>query len=173
MWERTMFPFQFSRRCYSFPCGTRIWGAGGIAKAWGLSDGPGIMLRKRERRGDVRNQTGDGKTFYNGSECQAAEVPEKANLGRKKISSYVSACSGIPDRCMYTSVDESKGKTVRWLLDGRQRKNALTMIHDDPENIYNWAKSLSDLKFPISPAKTAGGKYWEKINEYIGSWIRM
>ena len=83
------------------------------------------------------------KTFITDPECQAAEVPEKANLGRKKnFQLCISLFKEYPIGVCILSVDESKGKTVRWLLDGRQRKNALTMIHDDPENIYNWAKKV-------------------------------
>lgn len=64
------------------------------------------------------------------------------------------------------SVDESKGKLVRWLLDGRQRKNALTMMYDDPENIYIWAKKFIGFKNSDQPSDIED-KFLKKIREYI------
>lgn len=64
------------------------------------------------------------------------------------------------------SVDESKGRTIRWLLDGCQRKNALAMKYDDPENIYNWAKKFIGFKNSDQPSEIEE-KFYAKINEYI------
>ena len=51
------------------------------------------------------------KTIYNGSECQAAEVPEKANLGRKKdFQLCISLFKEYPIGVCILSVDESKGR---------------------------------------------------------------
>ena len=66
----------------------------------------------------------------------------------------------------YRKVEENKGKTVRWLLDGRQRKNALAMMYDDPENIYNWAKRFIGFKNSDQPTEIEE-KFITKINEYI------
>lgn len=54
---------------------------------------------------------------------------------KKNFQLCISLFKEYPIGVCILSVDESKGKTVRWLLDGRQRKNALTKMYEDPENI--------------------------------------
>ncbi len=64
------------------------------------------------------------------------------------------------------SVEEIKGKKVRWLLDGRQRRNAFLQMYEDPENIYNWAKRFVGFKNNNQPSEL-GEMFWKKIDEYI------
>lgn len=54
---------------------------------------------------------------------------------KKNFQLCISLFKEYPIGVCILSVDESKGKTVRWLLDGRQRKNALTKMYEDPENM--------------------------------------
>lgn len=85
---------------------------------------------------------------------------------KKNFQLCISLFKEYPIGVCILSVDESKGKTVRWLLDGRQRKNALTKMYEDPENIYNWARAFIGFKNSDQPFELEE-KYWEKINEYI------
>ena len=39
--------------------------------------------------------------------------------------------------------------SVKYLLDGRQRRNALTIMYQDPEQIYHWAKKYVNLVLMI------------------------
>ena len=64
------------------------------------------------------------------------------------------------------SEDTKQNKKIRWLLDGRQRRNALTQMYEEPENIYDWAKSFIKFKANDQPDELAD-KYWEKVNEYL------
>ena len=85
---------------------------------------------------------------------------------KKNFQLCISLFKEYPIGVCILSVDEFKGKTVRWLLDGRQRKNALTKMYEDPENIYNWARAFIGFKNSDQPFELEE-KYWEKINEYI------
>lgn len=53
-----------------------------------------------------------------------------------------------------------------WLLDGRQRRNALTQISDNPENIYHWAKAF--IKFRATDSENEiEDKYWEAVIDHL------
>lgn len=58
------------------------------------------------------------------------------------------------------------GKSTRWLLDGRQRRNALEKIYQDPENIYLWARKYLGLK-NSDQLTDVQEKFWSKIDTYI------
>lgn len=58
------------------------------------------------------------------------------------------------------------GKSTRWLLDGRQRRNALEKIYQDPENIYLWARKYLGIK-NSDQLTDIQDKFWEKIDAYI------
>lgn len=53
-----------------------------------------------------------------------------------------------------------------WLLDGRQRRNALKEMRSNPNLVYLWAKKYINFKpnEDISDLKT---KYWGKVEEYL------
>lgn len=62
----------------------------------------------------------------------------------------------------------NKEQKISWLLDGRQRRNALKLMRENPVNIYNWAKSY--IKFKNNDdVDEIKKKYWEKVNEYLQS----
>ena len=55
---------------------------------------------------------------------------------------------------------------ISWLLDGRQRRSALSSMRDNPVELYEWARSY------IGFGKTADelevkSKYWEKVERYL------
>ena len=58
------------------------------------------------------------------------------------------------------------GKSTRWLLDGRQRRNALEKMYQDPENIYIWAKKYLGIK-SSDQSIDIQEKYWHKIEAYL------
>ena len=57
---------------------------------------------------------------------------------------------------------------TRWLLDGRQRRNALLELYDNPENIYIWAKKFIKFKKTDS-ADEIEIKFWEAIERHLES----
>ena len=74
---------------------------------------------------------------------------------------------------------EENGKTVRFLLDGRQRRNALMSAFRNPINIYDWAKSVikveDDITKKIGKIKSTTTKkeiiagFWNYIYNYLNA----
>jgi hypothetical protein len=57
-------------------------------------------------------------------------------------------------------------KSTRWLLDGRQRRNALLLMQQNPENIYIWSKKFFGLK-NTDQLQDIKDKFWDKISDYL------
>lgn len=57
-------------------------------------------------------------------------------------------------------------KSTRWLLDGRQRRNALLLMQQNPENIYEWSKKFFGIK-NTDQLQDIKDKFWEKIADYL------
>lgn len=53
-----------------------------------------------------------------------------------------------------------------WLLDGRQRRAALKMMRENPDEVYKWAKKYIKFK-PNSDNGEVRAKYWERVEEYL------
>lgn len=64
------------------------------------------------------------------------------------------------------NVEDADGVKTRWLLDGRQRRNALSKFYEDPENVYLWAKKFLGLK-ANDQLQDVDEKFWASINEYL------
>ena len=107
------------------------------------------------------------KTFITDRNVKLPRFQRKQTWDEKKnFQLCISLFKEYPIGVCILSVEENKGKNVRWLLDGRQRKNALSMMYDDPENIYNWAKKFIGFKNSDQPSEIEE-KFTQKINEYI------
>lgn len=107
------------------------------------------------------------KTFITDRNVRLPRFQRKQTWDEKKnFQLCISLFKEYPVGVCILSVDESKGKTVRWLLDGRQRKNALLMMYDDPENIYSWAKRFIGFQNSDQPSEIED-KFNMKISEYI------
>ena len=63
-----------------------------------------------------------------------------------------------------TIISNADGK--KYLLDGRQRRTALRLMGDDPENIYNWAYKYLSLKSSMQPYEVES-RFREAISEYL------
>ena len=55
---------------------------------------------------------------------------------------------------------------VDYLLDGRQRRNALKLMKDDPKSVYLWAKSFVGFS-PNEDIEELKEKFWLSIDEYL------
>lgn len=53
-----------------------------------------------------------------------------------------------------------------WLLDGRQRRTALTSMRNNPGEVYVWAKNYIGFN-PNSDEGEITNKYWEKVEQYL------
>lgn len=107
------------------------------------------------------------KTFVLDRNIKLPRFQRKLTWDEKKnFQLCISLFKEYPMGVTILSVEEKDGKTVRWLLDGRQRKNALLQMYEDPENIYNWAKKFIGFKNNNQPSEI-DEMFWNKINEYI------
>lgn len=57
-------------------------------------------------------------------------------------------------------------RVTRWLLDGRQRRNALKLMLDNPENIYMWAKRFFRIQ-SSDDNQDIKHKFWNGIEDYL------
>lgn len=57
-------------------------------------------------------------------------------------------------------------RVTRWLLDGRQRRNVLLKMAQNPENIYDWSKKFFKLK-NSDQNQDITKKFWKEIEEYL------
>lgn len=55
---------------------------------------------------------------------------------------------------------------VSWLLDGRQRRNALISMRDNPVELYDWARNYIGFKKTADP-QDIKNLYWGKVEEYL------
>lgn len=60
----------------------------------------------------------------------------------------------------------NKEKDVSWLLDGRQRRNALKQMRENPVELYEWARAYIGFaknadEFTVKQA------YWDKVEKYL------
>ena len=58
------------------------------------------------------------------------------------------------------------GKSTRWLLDGRQRRNALLQMSSNPENLYDWGKKFIGIKPQDQPSDITK-KFWAVVESYL------
>lgn len=107
------------------------------------------------------------KTFIQDRNVKLPRFQRKQTWDEKKnFQLCISLFKEYPIGVCILSVDEAKGKVIRWLLDGRQRRNALTLMYEDPENIYNWARKFIGFKNGDQLADLEE-KFWAKIDDYI------
>lgn len=85
---------------------------------------------------------------------------------KKNFKLCVSIFKEYPIGVSILSIERYNNKTTRWLLDGRQRRNALLKMDEDPENVYLWAKKFIGFKDKMQPQEVEE-KFWNKINEYL------
>ena len=107
------------------------------------------------------------KTFITDRNIKLPRFQRKQTWDEKKnFQLCISLFKEYPIGVCILSVENNNNKTVRWLLDGRQRKNALSLIYEDPENIYNWGKKFIGFKNSDQPSELEE-KFWNKIYKYI------
>lgn len=85
---------------------------------------------------------------------------------KKNFQLCISIFKGFPIGVSILNIENVNGVTTRWLLDGRQRRNALTKFYRDPETIYLWAKKFIGFK-ANDQLQDLEDKFWEKLNKYL------
>jgi hypothetical protein len=107
------------------------------------------------------------KTFIEDSNIKLPRFQRKQTWdAAKNFKLCVSIFKEYPIGVSILSLETVDHKTTRWLLDGRQRRNALMQMAEDPENIYLWAKRFIGFKDKHQPQEVEGF-FWDKINLYL------
>ena len=85
---------------------------------------------------------------------------------KKNFELCISLFKDYPLGVTIVNVENKDGINIRWLLDGRQRRNALVKMYEDPENIYIWAKKYINFHNNSQPNEIRE-MFWNMINEYV------
>lgn len=107
------------------------------------------------------------KTFITANDIKLPRFQRKQTWDAKKnFELCISVFKNYPIGVSILSVDSNRARPVRWLLDGRQRRNALKMLFDDPENAYFWAQKYVKFKNNAQPNDVIQ-QCREKIAEFL------
>lgn len=107
------------------------------------------------------------KTFISDRSIRLPRFQRKQTWDAKKnFQLCISLFKQYPIGVCILSVEKYKERTAKFLLDGRQRRNALKQLAEDPENLYLWAKKFLDLKASDQPYEVKE-KYYSKINAFL------
>ncbi|MDP3777312.1 DUF262 domain-containing protein [Methylotenera sp.] len=105
------------------------------------------------------------KTFIEDSKTRLPRFQRKQTWDDKKnFQLCISVFNNFPIGAVVISQDEDHKK---WLLDGRQRRNAIQNMIKNPEVIYDWGKKFLKLKNNDHPDEVEE-KYTKAIEEYLG-----
>ncbi|MGO2279592.1 MAG: DUF262 domain-containing protein [Pseudomonadales bacterium] len=107
------------------------------------------------------------KNFIEDTNIQLPRFQRKQTWDDKKnFELVISIFKEYPMGVSILNVEDIDGVKTRWLLDGRQRRNALQKFYEDPENVYLWAKKYLGLK-TSDQLQDVDDKFWDSINEYL------
>ena len=107
------------------------------------------------------------KTFVTLRNIKLPRFQRKQTWDEKKnFELCISVFKQYPIGVIILSEDTDRTGTVKWLLDGRQRRNALKEMYDDPEVIYHWAQKFIKFKNNIQPLDLQD-KFNDKISEFL------
>lgn len=107
------------------------------------------------------------KTFIMDRSVKLPRFQRKQTWDEKKnFQLCISIFKEYPIGVCILSIESSRDRSIRWLLDGRQRRNCLTLINEDPENIYNWGKRFIGFNNTDQPSELEN-QFWKRIFEYI------
>ena len=107
------------------------------------------------------------KTFITDKNIRLPRFQRKQTWDDKKnFQLCISIFKDYPIGVCILSLEKERGKVFRSLLDGRQRRNALSKMYEDPENIYNWGRKFIGFKNSDQPYELEE-KFRAKIMEYI------
>ncbi|MBI9031140.1 DUF262 domain-containing protein [bacterium] len=111
------------------------------------------------------------KTFVEDNTIKLPRFQRKQTWNDKKnFELCISIFKEYPMGVCILNVEEINNRETKWLLDGRQRRNAFMTIWNDPEQIYLWAKKWIGIKNNDQFADI-DEKFQEKLSEYLEDQI--
>lgn len=109
------------------------------------------------------------KTFIEDRTVKLPRFQRKQTWDEKKdFALAISVFKGFPLGVVVINKEIENRKPLKWLLDGRQRRNALKNMLLDPEAIYVWGRKFIGFK-QSAEATDIEDLYWKKIEEYLGA----
>lgn len=102
-------------------------------------------------------------SFLDENKMKLPRFQRKATWGKKQ--NFELAISVFQDYPVGVVI-VNKEKDVSWLLDGRQRRNALKQMRENPVELYEWARAYIGFaknadEFNVKQA------YWDKVEKYL------
>jgi hypothetical protein len=108
------------------------------------------------------------KTFIEDKTIKLPRFQRKQTWDEKKnFALAISIFKGFPIGVVVINKEFENRKIIKWLLDGRQRRNALIEMLTDPENIYMWGKKFIGIRTSDDVLEIEI-KFWKKMEEYLG-----
>lgn len=78
----------------------------------------------------------------------------------------ISLFKDYPMGVCIVSTESVNGRIIKFLLDGRQRREALTLLNNDPENLYRWAMRF--IKFTKGDSdEVVTDKFYDVIGAFL------
>jgi len=109
------------------------------------------------------------KTFINDRTIKLPRFQRKQTWGfQKNFRFCVSVFKDFPLGVIVLKLEKGRrpgSQLEKWLLDGRQRRNALGRM-SNPEEIYTWAKSVLRLRARATPDEVSES-FWNVIRDYL------
>ena len=85
---------------------------------------------------------------------------------KQNFELFLSLFKGFPIGVTIISISEIDGRSINFLLDGRQRRNALSLVKSNPESIYKWAKKYCGFKNSDDDQEVSR-KFWDLMDQYF------
>ena len=107
------------------------------------------------------------RTLYSFINEGSYKFPRFQRKDTWKDSQYFELCLSVFQEYPIGSVIVNNDKNVFSLLDGRQRRTCLKRLFEEPDVVYQWAKSCCGFK-TSSRESELRAKYWAKVESYLG-----
>lgn len=85
---------------------------------------------------------------------------------KKNFKLCISVFKNFPVGVVVINREENNNNITKWLLDGRQRRNALMRMMEDVEEIYEWGRKFAKIK-KNDQLDTVAEKFWIAIDEHL------
>lgn len=102
-------------------------------------------------------------SFLDESKIRLPRFQRKATWDKKQ--NFELAISVFQDYPVGVMIINQEQKTS-WLLDGRQRRSALSLMRDNPVELYEWSRSYINFGKTEDELELKK-KYWEKVERYL------
>lgn len=102
-------------------------------------------------------------SFLEESKLRLPRFQRKATWDKKQnFELAISVFQDYPVGVVIVNQDQK----ISWLLDGRQRRNALTIMRDNPVELYEWARTYINFAKKADELEVTKD-YWEKVEKYL------